>query len=124
MLISLLDCGQWGKPYKKKEGKEIKVNHDFNPYKLNVILSKRESCNRNDYDWLSLVDSHQFTHCEKSFYILQGVTITLLVAGIFGTDVFHRRLPGDIPPAVAFEILLYVSGLISSHPFIIYHIYW
>ena len=29
----------------------------------------------------------------------------------------------NILPGTAFELLLYISGVLSSHPFIIYHVY-
>ncbi|KAG4073529.1 hypothetical protein HA402_000753 [Bradysia odoriphaga] len=56
-------------------------------------------------------------------FTMWGVTLTLLVTFLFGTNIWHTPLPGGIAPAFAFEWLLYISGIISSHPFIIYNVY-
>lgn len=51
----------------------------------------------------------------------QGVTIVLMITGIFGIKMWEFTLFG-ITSAGAFELLLYISGLVSSHPFIVYRI--
>lgn len=52
------------------------------------------------------------------------MTIILFITGVFGTDMWRVPLPIiNILPGVAFELLLYISGVLSSHPFIIYNIY-
>lgn len=56
-----------------------------------------------------------------SLLLLQGVSIVLLITGIFGIKMWQFTLFG-ITSATTFELLLYISGLVSSHPFIIYRI--
>lgn len=55
--------------------------------------------------------------------MFQGVTIVLCVTWIFGPQLWREKLPFDILPARAFEWVLYISGVLSSHPFIIYNVY-
>ncbi|XP_055298290.1 ethanolaminephosphotransferase 1 isoform X2 [Sitodiplosis mosellana] len=55
-------------------------------------------------------------------FTMWGVTIVLMITGIFGIEMWRFTLPGGYTPAFAFEMTLYISGLISSHPFIIYRI--
>lgn len=63
---------------------------------------------------------HSIVHANR--VILQGVTITLLITGFFGANIWRFTLPYGITAAVGFELLLYLSGIISSHPFIVYRI--
>lgn len=63
----------------------------------------------------------------KLFLILwlllqQGVTILLMITGIFGIELWKLPLPGGFSTAFVFEMTLYISGVVSSHPFIIYRI--
>lgn len=53
----------------------------------------------------------------------QGVTILLMITGIFGIELWKLTLPGGISTAFAFEMTLYISGIVSSHPFIMYRIF-
>lgn len=53
----------------------------------------------------------------------QGVTILLMITGIFGIGIWKLPLPGGFSTAVTFEMTLYISGVITSHPFIIYRIF-
>lgn len=55
------------------------------------------------------------------FFFLQGVTIVLMITGICGIRMWEFTLFG-VTSSGAFELLLYVSGLVSSHPFILYRI--
>lgn len=45
-----------------------------------------------------------------------------MLTGLFGIQMWDFTLPGGITSAYAFEMLLYISGLVSSHPFIVYRI--
>lgn len=53
----------------------------------------------------------------------QGVSLMMAATAIFGPAIFRARLFGDIPLARFFEVVLYVSGLLTSHPIILYNIY-
>lgn len=55
--------------------------------------------------------------------LLQGVTFTLFITWLFGTEMWRHTLPYGIAPGRAFEVFLYISGVLSSHPFIIHNIY-
>lgn len=46
----------------------------------------------------------------------------LMITGIFGIDMWRIALPYGISTATLFEIILYASGLLSSHPYIVYRI--
>lgn len=63
---------------------------------------------------------------ERVFFIflcsLQGVTITLMLTGLFGIDMWKISWPFGISTATLFEIILYASGLLTSHPYIVYRI--
>lgn len=56
-------------------------------------------------------------------FTMWGVILTLLITCLFGTQMWRMPLPFGLTPANAFEILLIVSGMISSHPIIIKNIY-
>lgn len=45
-----------------------------------------------------------------------------MITGIFGIDMWKLSLPFGISTATLFEIILYASGLLSSHPYILYRI--
>lgn len=56
------------------------------------------------------------------FSDVQGVTITLMLTGLFGIDMWKINWPLGMSTATLFEIILYASGLLSSHPYIVYRI--
>lgn len=45
----------------------------------------------------------------------------MMITGIFGIKMWEFTIFG-ITSAGAFELFLYISGLVSSHPFIVYRI--
>lgn len=49
-------------------------------------------------------------------------SFTLLIAGIFGPQLFVTPIFG-ITPTVYVELIMYVSGLLTSHPVIAWNIY-
>ncbi|XP_053693053.1 ethanolaminephosphotransferase 1 isoform X2 [Sabethes cyaneus] len=55
-------------------------------------------------------------------FVMWGVSLTLAITGIFGADIWQNTVFG-IKPCLIFEITLYVSGLVTSHPIIIYNVY-
>ncbi|XP_058818033.1 ethanolaminephosphotransferase 1 isoform X2 [Topomyia yanbarensis] len=55
-------------------------------------------------------------------FVMWGVSLTLAVTGICGPQIWQLTVFG-VKPCVIFEITLYVSGMITSHPIIIYNIY-
>lgn len=54
--------------------------------------------------------------------ISQGVSITLMITGVMGINVWKFTLPYGLTAAIVFEFGLYASGLVSSHPYILYRI--
>ncbi|XP_031632846.1 ethanolaminephosphotransferase 1 isoform X2 [Contarinia nasturtii] len=55
-------------------------------------------------------------------FTMWGVTVMLLITGVFGLEMWDFKLLGLYSPAFVFEMILYISGLVTSHPFIIYRI--
>lgn len=55
-------------------------------------------------------------------FIMWGVSITLAVTGIFGAQIWQIPIFG-VKPVLIFELTLYISGLLTSHPIILYNIY-
>lgn len=45
-----------------------------------------------------------------------------MLTGIFGIDIWKISLPFGLSTAILFEIILYASGILSSHPYIVYRI--
>ena len=54
--------------------------------------------------------------------LLQGVSITLAITGIFGAEFWQIPVFG-MKPCHIFELTLYISAVITSHPIIIYNVY-
>lgn len=46
-----------------------------------------------------------------------------MITAIFGPSIWLVRLPGGYTQAFAFQMILYVSGVMSSHWLIIYNVY-
>ncbi|XP_055592627.1 ethanolaminephosphotransferase 1 isoform X2 [Uranotaenia lowii] len=55
-------------------------------------------------------------------FVMWGVSLTMGITGILGPEIWQMEIFG-VKPCLIFEITLYVSGLITSHPIIIYNIY-
>lgn len=56
------------------------------------------------------------------FLVSQGVSLTMGATGIFGPEIWQYTILG-VKPCLIFEITLYVSAMITSHPIIIHNIY-
>ncbi|CAK9818620.1 Ethanolaminephosphotransferase 1 [Anthophora quadrimaculata] len=52
-----------------------------------------------------------------------GTIIVFIISSIGGHSAWKFVLPGDIPMGVMFEILLYVSAIVSSLPVVLWNIY-
>lgn len=55
-------------------------------------------------------------------FLMWGVSLTMAATGIFGPEIWQIPIFG-VKPCLIFEITLYVSAMITSHPVIIYNIY-
>jgi ethanolaminephosphotransferase len=55
-------------------------------------------------------------------YVMWSCSITLFIAGFFGPQLFTTAIFG-IKPVVYVEFIMYVAGVITSHPVIAYNIY-
>ncbi|XP_055545821.1 ethanolaminephosphotransferase 1 isoform X2 [Wyeomyia smithii] len=55
-------------------------------------------------------------------FVMWGVSLTLAITGICGAGIWQNTVFG-IKPCLIFEITLYVSGLVTSHPIILYNVY-
>ncbi|XP_021701606.1 ethanolaminephosphotransferase 1 isoform X3 [Aedes aegypti] len=55
-------------------------------------------------------------------FLMWGVSLTMAATGIFGPEIWQVPIFG-VKPCVMFEVALYVSGLLTSHPIIAYNIY-
>ncbi|XP_070495056.1 ethanolaminephosphotransferase 1 isoform X2 [Chironomus tepperi] len=55
-------------------------------------------------------------------YVMWSCSFTLLIAGIFGPKLFVTPIFG-ITPTVYVELIMYISGLLTSHPVIAWNIY-
>lgn len=55
-------------------------------------------------------------------FLMWGVSLTLGATGIFGPEIWQYTILG-VKPCVIFEVTLYVSAMITSHPIIIHNIY-
>ncbi|XP_017770571.1 PREDICTED: ethanolaminephosphotransferase 1-like [Nicrophorus vespilloides] len=49
--------------------------------------------------------------------------LTFLLAGIFGYEIWQFTLPGGMSAGGCFEILLYVSSMVSNVPIVFYNVY-
>lgn len=56
-------------------------------------------------------------------FTMWGVTITLFLTWALGAEVWQHQLPYGVSCGRFFEVFLYVSGILSSHPFIVHNIY-
>uniref|UniRef100_A0A023EUD9 Putative sn-12-diacylglycerol ethanolamine-and cholinephosphotransferase n=1 Tax=Aedes albopictus TaxID=7160 RepID=A0A023EUD9_AEDAL len=55
-------------------------------------------------------------------FLMWGVSLTMAATGIFGPEIWQVPIFG-VRPCLYFEMALYVSGLLTSHPIIAYNIY-
>ncbi|XP_055638262.1 ethanolaminephosphotransferase 1 isoform X2 [Toxorhynchites rutilus septentrionalis] len=55
-------------------------------------------------------------------FVMTGVSLTLAATGILGPGIWQQTIFG-VKPCLIFEITLYVSGMVTSHPIIAYNIY-
>lgn len=54
--------------------------------------------------------------------LMWGVSLTLAATGVFGPEIWQIEIFG-VKPCVYFEMALYLSGVLTSHPVILYNIY-
>ncbi|XP_058449656.1 ethanolaminephosphotransferase 1 isoform X2 [Malaya genurostris] len=55
-------------------------------------------------------------------FVMWGVSLTLAITGICGPQIWQLTVFG-VKPCFIFEMTLYISGMITSHPIIVYNIY-
>lgn len=56
-------------------------------------------------------------------FSMWGTILTFLIAGIGGHEIWQFVLPGGITTGMMFELLLYISSLISNVPVVVFNIY-
>lgn len=56
-------------------------------------------------------------------FSMWGTIITFLIAGLAGSEFWQFELPGGVTAGLMFELLLYISALISNVPVVSYNIY-